>query len=276
MNNTENKDINKLQWKDSGMKNSNVNILWTGGFDSSFRMIQLSVFPITIQPFYLCDNRLSEQLELNAISAITTDIENHPDTKCKILPLLKFKVSDIQPDWEITEAYKRINKLTNAGSQYDFLARFAKSYEGLELSFEKGETANGIYMHIKEKGHLITITNQHISYAILDKEKSDPDLFRIFGAFHFPLPLLNLTKLEELEEYKKMGFEASMHKTWFCHKPIKNSPCGICNPCKAVVEKGLAFRLTPAGLARYETEMKYGKFKWFILLKKIRNKIAGY
>ena len=95
---------------------THINILWTGGLDSSYRMIQLSKYLVSIQPFYLCDNRQSEQHELNAIAAITVDIEKHPGTKCTILPLIKSKVSDIPPDSEISEAYERLHKLTLIGS----------------------------------------------------------------------------------------------------------------------------------------------------------------
>lgn len=87
-----------------------INILWTGGFDSSFRMVQLSKKNVTIQPYYLCDNRVSEQNELSAITEITEDIKKHPETKCTILPLIKYKVEDIAPDNEITESYLRLRK----------------------------------------------------------------------------------------------------------------------------------------------------------------------
>ena len=103
-------------------KQPHVKILWTGGFDSSCRMVQLSKYPVTVQPYYLRDNRVSEQKELEAIAAITSDIENHPETKCIILPLIQFNVADIKPDPEITEGYRRIRDLTGLGSQYDWLA----------------------------------------------------------------------------------------------------------------------------------------------------------
>ena len=252
-----------------------VKILWTGGFDSSFRMIQLSKHSVSIQPYYLSDNRRSEQKELNAIDAITYDIHNHPDTKCTILPLIKHNVTDIEPDIEISEAYHRLYKMTPLGSQYDWLARFAKTNIGLEICLEKSE-AGRAHPFITKNGGFKKINDGHIHYAILDEEKSDPDLFKIFGNFRLPLPLFELTKLEELEEYKKLGFEHSINKTWFCFQPINNEPCGICNPCKDVVKKGLPFRLTPAGMNRHNTESKFGGYLWFKYYKKIRLRMIGY
>lgn len=252
-----------------------VKILWTGGFDSSFRIIDLSKYDVTIQPYYLSDKRLSEQNELKAIADITDLIQKHPGTKCTILPLIIEHVTDIEPDTEITEAYRSLNRLTSLGSQYDWLARFALKHQGIELCLEKSEIGRA-HPYLMKKGVIKKIFEGNISYAILDKEKSDSDLFKIYGNIHFPLPLFEMTKLEELEEYKKMGYEEAINKTWFCHRPLNNEPCGICNPCKDVVKKGLPFRLPEAGLKRYKTEMKFEGYLWFRYYKKIRRRIIGY
>jgi len=252
-----------------------ITVLWTGGMDSSCRMIQLSKSPVHIQPVYLMDNRRSEQKELNAISEITRDIKNHPETRCTILPLLKYAVADIPPDKHITEAYLRLHALTSIGSQYDWLARFAKLYPGIEISFEKCET-NKTYICMHTKGSYRKVTEGDISYAELEKAKTDPDLYAVFGNFHFPLPLFETVKSEELKEFKRLGFEHSIQKTWFCHKPIKNEPCGVCKPCQSVVEEGLTFRLPQAALRRYNAEMKYGNTNWYNYYKKIRRHIMGY
>jgi 7-cyano-7-deazaguanine synthase len=275
MNTAKSDVITRQQSIDNSTKNPHVNILWTGGFDSSLRMVQLSKYQVTIQPYYICDNRRSEQNELNAISAITLDIVKHPDTKCIILPLITFKVADIEPDKEISEAFERLHKLTFIGSQYDWLSRFAKTHESLEICLEKALTGRA-YNCITKNGNVKKIINGDIVYFILDEEKSDADLFKIFGALRFPHPMFELTKFEMLEEYQKLGFGETINKTWFCHTPINNETCGLCNPCKAVVEEGLSFRLSPAGLARHNTEIKYGTYKWYILLKKIRRRIVGY
>lgn len=37
------------------MKPRIVNILWTGGLDSSFRVIELSQMEVIIQPYYIID-----------------------------------------------------------------------------------------------------------------------------------------------------------------------------------------------------------------------------
>jgi hypothetical protein len=275
MERSESKDVTLQQEELPGYTKTFINILWTGGFDSSYRMVQLSKHNVTIQPYYLCDNRRSEKLELKAISSITGDIQKHPETKCTILPLITFKVKDIEPDNEITDAFYRLQKLSEIGSQYDWLSRFAKTCNGLEICLERSDNGRA-YKCILKNGKVKQINDGKIAYCIVNKEKSDPDMYKVFGIFRYPVPLFELTKSEILEEYKKLGFTETINKTWFCHTPVKNKACGVCNPCKSTINEGLTFRLTAKALARYKTEMKYGDRKWFKKLKDFRLKIAGY
>ncbi|MFZ0281126.1 MAG: hypothetical protein WAL29_05720, partial [Bacteroidales bacterium] len=253
-----------------------VKIFWTGGYDSTFRMVQLSRSDLTIQPYYLCDDqRCSEKNELKAITTITADIEKHPETKCTILPLLKFRIDAFKPDKSICEAYGRLHKLTSIGPQYQWLAEFAKTNQGIELCLEKAGNGRA-YNCIRNYGAIKRMKEGDLLYGVIDPEQSNEDLIRIFGNFHLPLPLFETTKLEMREEYIGMGFGETMYRTWFCHTPVKNEPCGVCNPCKAVVEEGLAFRISSAGMKRYRTEMKFGNYFWFKFLKKIRHRLVRY
>lgn len=254
-----------------------VKVFWTGGYDSSFRMVQLSKFRVVIQPYYMVDSRYRHSIrnEMNAIEEITYDIRNKPETKCLIKPLIKVIVSEIPPDEEITDAYHRIKKAISLGSQYDWLTRFAKSNPSIELCLEKAESGR-IFKYFNRSGKMIEIKEGEITYLIVNKAESDKDMVTVFGDFRYPLSLREVTKLDMVEEYKKLGFAETMQKTWFCHNPVNNEPCGVCNPCKSVVKEGLSFRLTPAGMKRYKTEVKYGDHLWFKFLKKIRWRMFGY
>lgn len=262
------------------MKNANnkiINILWTGGFDSSCRMIQLSKLDVTIQPFYLVDSkyRRSIQHELTAISQIRRDIEAHSETKCTISPLVKIDVAELSPDREILGAFKRIRKKIGIGIQYEWLARFALQNPGIELCLERDEEGH-IFTYFNKMGTLHSINNGILSYLEFDKSKTDKDLLTVFGNFRFPLPIRERTKLELVEEYKRLGYEETMYKTWFCHNPINGEPCGVCNPCKIVVSDGLSFRMPSAAMKRQSFDLKYEKKIWFRLWKRIRWRLKGY
>ena len=248
-----------------------VNVFWTGGFDSSYRVLELSKNKVIIQPYYLSDNRKSEKNELNAIAEITEDIKKHPDTKSTLLPLIIYKTSDVNPDEEISRSHYNLRKFAPLGSQYDWLARFAKEKKihGLELGIEKS-TSSTVLAVINKLGSIKLISNGKISYYVIDKENSNPDLYNVLGQFHYPYNLYNMTKIKTLAEYKKLGFEDSINKTWFCHTPINNLPCGICNPCKSVITEGMESRLPKSSLTRYKYHRFY-ELKRIVL--KIFNKI---
>ncbi len=252
-----------------------VKILWTGGFDSTFRMVQLSRLKVDIQPYYVTDERKSEELELKAISAITKDIVNHPETKCVVHPLIIYKTSDIEPDKLLTESYNKLYKKNLLGSQYDWLGRFAKMVPGLELCLEKSDTSKA-YKCILANGRVLKVKDKALSHYIIDENNSDPDFYRVFKNYRLPYPLFTITKLQMVEEFKRLGFEDTMTKTWFCHSPFKEEPCGVCNPCKSVIEEGLAFRIPPQGLKRYKYYLKYGDKWWYNKALKIQRLIAGF
>jgi 7-cyano-7-deazaguanine synthase len=248
----------------SALERQHVNVLWTGGMDSSFTMIKLSRCNVEIQPYYLCDNRDSEKFELNAIAQITDDIEKHPETRCIMLPLIKLSTSEIEKDSSITSAYERLSRTTKIGSQYDWLARFAKTTEGLELSLEKSDNSKALSC-IMKYGDVKRIDDGEVHYYVLDEAKSTEDLIKVFGGLRFSL-VWDYMKEEEVEEFKKLGFEESHKKTWFCFTPINGKPCGSCNPCKTAIGDGMAWRFDKDALKRY----KLARIKrYFRPLKKI-------
>ena len=245
-----------------------VNVLWTGGMDSSFTMIKLSRLNVEIQPYYLCDNRASESHELQAISQIAEDIRRHPETKCTILPLIKFKTADVELDASITNAYHKLELTTKIGSQYDWLARFAKSVEKLELSLEKSENGKATACILKYGG-IKRVNEGELIYYVLDKQVSSQDLIAVFGNLHFSLAW-DYTKKEEIDQFKQLGFEESLKKTWFCFTPINGKPCGVCSPCKAAIAEGLLWRFERDALIRYR------KDKIKMLLKAPFKKVYHY
>ena len=79
-------DIDEIDTNVKGI----VQIFWTGGWDSSFRVLQLSKKDVLIQPIYLDDNRASADNELRAIDSIANKIKKLKSTKCSIYDLNSF------------------------------------------------------------------------------------------------------------------------------------------------------------------------------------------
>ncbi len=234
-----------------------VEIFWTGGYDSTFRVVQLSRMDVVIRPYYLSDNRIAESYEIAAIEKATQLIRNHPDTKAELLDIVYIPV-DKRPanDPEIESAYNRIFSKNWLGNQYVWLANFAKQHKGIELSIEKG--TNPVRL-IEKNGGFKKISVDSIGETYVVDEKTHPDYLALFG--NFSIPLLEVSKLDMKAFFLENGYEDVMKATWFCHSPINGKPCGKCNPCKGVVEEGMAERLDEEALERYRKAKKTEKFK---------------
>ena len=224
-----------------------VEILWTGGFDSTFRVVQLSKFEIEIQPYYLSDNRQSEKNELQAITDITELLKKHPNTRCDFRPLIYVSMASRVEDKKITDTYRRMLQKDFFGSQYDWLARFAKNHKGIELSIHQDDKA---ILLIKKYGKIKTIYDDICGKNfVLDTEASSKDLCTLFQDFRFPLEPYR--KLAMKQYYIENGYTDIMNKTWFCFTPINGKPCGKCNPCKYTIEEGMGERFTFTAKMRY-------------------------
>ena len=234
-----------------------VEIFWTGGYDSTFRVVQLSRFAIRIQPYYVSDNRKSEPNELNAIRSITDLLKNHKNTKCVFEDLIIVKTTDRVENTEITNAWRELRKRDYLGSQYDWLGGFATEHKGIELSIHKDDKA---ILFINKYGALTRIRDQVIGdYWIIDEKVSDPYIIALFKNYH--LPLADFTKLKMKELYLVDGYADIINMTWFCYNPIKGKPCGHCNPCMYTIEEGMKERFTMKALFKYHIKKIYNAIK---------------
>ena len=224
-----------------------VSIFWTGGYDSTFRICQLSRKNVTITPYYLSDNRVSEQMELKAIDKIRKKLVNNPNTVATLNPLQYVSKDSRKSDTNITNAFNKLLKQHFMGSQYEWLGIFALDHPGIELSIHKDDKAISL---IHKHGALILQEDEYGTYYIIDKNKSSQELITLFGNQHFPLA--GYTKLQMKQEYISLGLADIINDTWFCHKPINGKPCGICNPCRYTIEEGMKERFSEEALRRYK------------------------
>ncbi len=233
-----------------------INVLFTGGLDSSYTMMYFSKFPVEIQPYYLKDNRPSESYELKAIKDIITDIRKKPDTRANIRELFTKPTYAIKPDREIQNAYRYMFKTAGFGKQYGFIARFAKQegIKGLFVSLVHTPFGRG-NMAVRNSGGVERAEDEDMEYYYLDPEKTEKNLYTLFENVLLP-PSFMRTKEEEMEEMKKLGFEDSIKKTWFCYWPVNGEPCGTCPPCRDLIRDGMTWRFTKDGLRRYEEDQK--------------------
>jgi len=207
----------KIRNKELDISDSDpVNLLWTGGWDSTFRLLQIVLEEKKkVQPYYVVRPQECAGKEIDTIHNIRRQIfRDHPYTRKLFMGTILIDDMNIESDSEITNEYKRIAKKKHINKQYEILARFCKQLDikNMELSVLSRET---------------------FSYF-----ETNSTIFK-----YFEYPILGLTKLKMAEVAKQKGWEKYMKMTWFCRRPKGDRPCGLCGPCTDVMIDGLYWRL---------------------------------
>ncbi|MCB2206804.1 MAG: 7-cyano-7-deazaguanine synthase [Bacteroidetes bacterium] len=240
-----------------------VKLFWTGGWDSTFRFIQLLlIHKMVVQPYYIIDpERNSTLIEIKTMTDIKKAlIEKNPDLNHFILPTIFKELRQIEKNEQIAESYKRLALVESIGIQYEWLARFcnAEGIKNIEISNETAIFDEDNRTRKLLGDDLDRFETERGVYYKLNERVKDSDKYKIYGNFIFPV--FDYTKLDMIEISKKEGAFDVMKLTWFCHSPDRNNrPCGKCHPCRTVVREGLGWRLPFVAKLRYYTWPKLRK-----------------
>jgi len=222
---------------------ANVNLLWTGGWDSTFQLLRLLMaHRRSVTPFYLMDpTRPSTRIEIQTMECIRERlVRDDPHAGQLLAPSQISSVADLAPDTEVTRIFQGTLKEKFMGNQYDWLARFCKQrgIDDMELCIHRDDKAHAVIEsfvieHVDEDGYR--------TYRF-DPAHGATREFALFGRFSFPL--FDLSKLQMAQVAAEHGWKDIMEMTWFCHRPGKDQrPCGRCNPCLYTIEEGLGWRI---------------------------------
>jgi len=224
-----------------------IKILWTGGWDSSFRMCQLSRMPVEVQPIYIKHpRRLSTNLELEAMKKIRSELIRKPETKAKILPVKVLRFEDIFVTQAIKDAYKKVRQLfPKIGGQYQWLAAVGENYPGIELGEEHYRDKPGTLWSIFNAAGSLQFDADNVGHLFT----LDRNINLILG--HFSYPIASLTELEMLQIIKDWHYEDIMQHVWFCQHPVNGKPCGVCTPCQIKMRAGMEWMLPDAAQRNY-------------------------
>lgn len=219
-----------------------VNLLWTGGWDSTFRLLQLLlVHRVAVVPYYLDDHtRASTPIELRTMARISSRLrETYPHTRELLQPLRVAAVVSVAEDADIEGALLQVRRRSFIGSQYAWLPAFCKQSGIVDMEL-------GVHVDDKVQALLRAFAMEFDHPAGFRSVRVDPRHeetaeFRLFRYFSFPL--FHVDKVEIGRQADAQGWGEIMDMTWFCHTPIRDRPCGICAPCVYTIEEGLGRRV---------------------------------
>src|SRR5699024_4113881 len=193
-----------------------TNLFWTGGWDSTFRLLQL-IFEEHkyVKPHYIVTAQECTGKEIDTINKIKRRISrNHPEKSKFLLPISYMGIGEIKENKAIEREYQEIKKTSKINKQYKHLACYCHQIDvhSIELSVLSSE-----------------------SFEYLESNST------IFNSFD--LPVLGYSKMEMAQIAERKGWKQLMKMTWFCRRPNKGRPCGFCGPCTDAVLGGVGWRL---------------------------------
>jgi hypothetical protein len=228
---------------------SPVLLLWTGGWDSTFRLLTiLLVEGRAVQPFYVIDRmdkRPAVPAEREAMRRIRQEVlHRHPEAAARFGSTVECALDEIVPDSDLTRHYEQCLSRSFIGGQYEWLARYCaqRGIDAMELSIHRDDKAHELLQGLIDADHIR-----------LDPRFAGDSRYELFKRFRFPL--FDLTKQQMRAEACRLGFEDIMMLTWFCHRPRGGQPCGTCNPCIYTIQEGLGDRIPPASRLRYHLRL---------------------
>lgn len=214
----------------SNNKNT-VNLLWTGGWDSTFRLLQIVLEERkAVQPCYIIfKDRWSWKKEIETMGKIKKLIhENYPHTVDLIIDTFIIREEEVLEDDYLIQIFKNFKSLINFGAQYKTIVCFAEQFkmDNLELGIKKhGRIYKQIKPYILKTNSAYRIDNNRVPDKIYDFYK------------YFTFPLFAYSDKEMVEIASTNGWQNILGITWICHKPIFGKfLCGGCNPCIIATE----------------------------------------
>ncbi len=213
------------------VQHSPTTLLWTGGWDSTFRLCQLLLVerrPVITH--YIIDLwRPSTLKELDAMATIRQELIKRIDDESLFPPTNIYLQSDFPKYPDILRAYANIRLATPIGKQHEWLACYARflGIADVELSLHWINPVPPVYTHIFDG-----LDPENRKAATV---RQSSDVQTLFQRFSFPV--LRITKSEMGDFAREHDYQDILYLTWFCHKPIRGRPCGMCKPCKISVHQ---------------------------------------
>lgn len=198
-----------------------VKLFWTGGWDSTFRLLQLLLEERrVVQTYYIVRAKQSTGQEIDAINKIRRYLHrNYHFTRNLLEPIKYVNANEIDEFPDIRERYKELKKDKKVNYQYVLLAELCHQLgiEDVELGIER-------------------------PYRLYNPDFFDKECI-LFKRFSYPFKNSQLDKKKMENIARQKGWVDIMQLTVFCRRPKRGRPCGFCGPCTDAVEEGLGWRL---------------------------------
>lgn len=211
-----------------------VNIFWTGGMDSTFRVVQLLMTSeFLVQPHYIVRSEDSTGIELDAMIRIRRAISReYPELLPRLLPTI-FTNEGLVPEFEdVREYIEELRKSIKIVDQYQMMSNYCKAF-----AIDRMEVA---------------ITNEFEFFEQFTNSLA-------FKAFVYPLKELTKPGLYNISRESNWNHLLDMTST--CRRPRKNiKACGTCSTCVDMVIQDMGFTLPLMSRMKANIQIPFRKY----------------
>jgi len=130
-----------------------THIFWTGGWDSTFRVLYLIIVEKRkVQPYYIRGiHTKATKKEVLAMDSIKEKMfEKYPETKHLLQPTIYIAAENIAADEEIRKSFLKLQERYSFTPQNYYMSRFAKEAELDNIEICIGENRENTYGWIRE------------------------------------------------------------------------------------------------------------------------------
>ena len=210
-------------------------VLWTGGFDSTYIVIDFLRRGFNVFPYYSVRGIKYQPKEIDAMSRIRKLLENHTDITGKLYPTKYLYQTENMEFY--SEKLKQDVKQFGLMFQYVYLLGLVGLMDipdGEHIALGMGGEPSHLRDLVVGKGKLC---NNGIDIPVLDSNVSDPLVFQYFSKFSFPIAFI--TDREKYNNYLKWGYKDILDIITFCYDEHDGYICGCCAPCLVKIERGM-------------------------------------
>lgn len=218
-----------------------VYVFWTGGFDSTFRVLQAVLDEGRIvQPFYLSGNidnapntrvrRRNQQMELRAMRDIRAALcRSYPDVCTRLRPPVLVRdvpIGKRTQQWMHQLAAQRVVRRRTC--QYGSLGEFSLYLNvPVELGVVRdGHSNAGIYGGLRDK-----VSGRGAACRVTEAAVQAHPEYALFRKMAFPL--MKVSKPQMWDIAKRGGYDHLLTRTWSCWYPTAaGKPCNKCLMCR--------------------------------------------
>lgn len=237
-----------------------VNILWTGGWDSTFRLCQLSRMDgVEVQPVYFSvqgySDRTNWKKEIQAQDTLLPLLREKEETKACILNPIRLTEKDLPRSKNFDQAFEKWKLSPLMPGQLHFLGKLPLLFPKLEYCIEgptlkrrqQGFKLGKTQVFLEEHGFRFHFRPD--GYADMDTSQADPELKLLWGGFTFPI--LGITEMAMVPIIRSWGYEDLFKHTWTCDYGGEE-PCGVCHNCETKWASGMLNFFPPSAIRNHK------------------------